>query len=296
MFKQKKPGLLRNKGGNMIHNTIQLDIDYEKLGIKHNDILPSYTTYILDTYPQVCLKTERPLVVICPGGGYGHHSPREGEAMAIRMNSLGMHAVVLRYSLSPNEYPCAILELMSLMKIVKDNAKQWGVIPNKIIVAGFSAGAHLAATLGTEYGNKELLKLAEVTESEARPDGMLLGYPVITSGEFAHKGSFEKLLGTQYDILLDRVSIEKNVTKDTPKAFIWHTFEDSSVPVENSLLLANALRKASVQFELHIFPRGGHGIGLANSETNTKEDNKVFEECQGWPSMFAKWVDNCVGV
>lgn len=276
----------------MLHETFELQLDYNAMGIVHEGAMPTVTTYILDRYPEYQRPKKRPLVVICPGGGYGHHSPREGEAIAVRMNSLGYQAVVLRYSLAPNEYPCALLELAKTVAMVREHIEDWELDENKIVVAGFSAGGHLAASLGTEWNKGWISKKLGLMPQQIRPNAMLLSYPVITSGEFAHRGSFEKLLGLQYDALVDKVSLENNIDVDTPPAFIWHTFEDGSVPVENSLLLAKAMREQKVHFELHIFPYGGHGLGLATEETNTKEGNKLQPECAVWPELFATWIKN----
>lgn len=279
----------------MRHETFHLDVDYDRLNIKHSGQLPTVTTYFMDTYPEYQKVRKRPLIVICPGGGYNHHSPREGEAIAVKMNSLGYNAAILRYSLAPDEYPCALIELAALVKMAKTNADEWNIDKDRIIVAGFSAGGHLAASLSCMWKEEFLLKALDATGTELKPCGALLSYPVITSGEYAHRGSFEKLLGTQYDRLIDEVSLEKRVTKDTVPAFIWHTFEDGSVPVENSLLFAKALRENGVHFELHIFPYGGHGLGLATEETNSKEGNKIQEECAVWPDLFAMWLKNLKG-
>lgn len=276
----------------MLHEIIELHLDYKAMGINHDDSVPTVTTYILDQYPEYQNPKKRPVIVICPGGGYGHHSPREGEAIAIRMNSLGYHAVVLRYSLTPNEYPCALLELAHTVAMVREHATDWDLDGNKIIVAGFSAGGHLAASLGMEWNHGMLSEKLGLSPQQIKPNGMLLGYPVITSGEYAHRGSFEKLLGSRYDELVDKVSLEKNVSADTPATFLWHTFEDGSVPVENSLLLANALRAQGIHFELHIFPYGSHGLGLATQETNTKDGTKYQPECAVWPDLFATWLGN----
>lgn len=274
----------------MKHEVIDLKLDYNKLGLVHDDFKVTCTTYILDSYPEYQGIRKRPLVVICPGGGYGHHSPREGEAIAIKMNNLGYNAVVLRYSLAPNEYPCALLELATVVAMARKNADEWSIDPDKIIVAGFSAGGHLAASLGTMWNRGFITEKLGLKPEDIKPDGMLLSYPVITSGEFAHRGSFEKLLGSQYDEMVDKLSLENLVNEDTPATFMWHTFEDGSVPVENSMFLANALRKANVHFELHIFPYGSHGLGLATEETNTKEGNKIQPECAVWPELFATWL------
>lgn len=274
----------------MFHQTFNLELDYKKFGIEHDGTTATYTTYIPDIYPEYQRLRERPTVIICPGGGYNHHSPREGEAIALKLNSFGMNAIVLRYSLAPNEYPCALYELASLMAIVKSKSDEWHVKKSAIFVAGFSAGGHLAASFCNQWHTKELSEALGIESEQLRPDGMLLGYPVITSGEFAHRGSFEKLLGTKYDELLDKVSMEKLVNENTPPAFLWHTCEDGSVPVENSLLMATALRQHKIPFEMHIFPYGGHGLGLATEETNTREGNKLQPECAVWPDLFATWA------
>lgn len=279
----------------MIHNEFNIDLDYEKLGIKHQGGAATITTYIKEMYPDYQNAFERPLIIICPGGGYGHHSPREGEAIAIKMLDMGYNAVVLRYSLAPNEFPCQLYETAYTIDYVRKHAKEWDINPQKIIVAGFSAGGHVAASLGTMWNSKELEYFAKdilgVEQEAIKPNGMLLGYPVITSGEYAHRGSFENLIKSRYDELLDVVSLEKRVSKDTPKAFIWHTVTDGSVPVENSMLLAAALRKAGVSFELHLFPEGSHGLGLSTKETDTKDGKHYQPEVAVWTELFKVWLD-----
>lgn len=279
----------------MRYSQFNLPLDYEAMGLPHNEEMPVLTTYLLDSYPEYQNPKKRPIVILCPGGGYGHHSPREGEAIAIRMNSLGFHALVLRYSLAPNEYPCAMLELAWTVNYAREHAAEWDGDPERIIVGGFSAGGHVAASLAVAWQEGEARRFAEkilhTDCANIRPDGLLLGYPVLTSGEFAHRGSFEKLLGSQYEALIDRVSLEKRVTGSMPKAFLWHTFEDASVPLENTLLFANALRREKIPFELHVFPKGSHGLGLATRETDTKDGKKYQPECACWIEMFGVWVE-----
>ncbi|MGN0159805.1 MAG: alpha/beta hydrolase [Lachnospiraceae bacterium] len=276
----------------MRYETIEIELDYKALGMVHDDSVATATTYLLDIYPEYQRLSKRPLVIICPGGGYNHHSPREGEAIAIRMNSFGCNAIVLRYSLAPNEYPCALYELAATVAMARNHAKEWNIDTDKIIVAGFSAGGHLAASFGNHWSDEKLTSALGVDSELLRPNGQFLGYPVITSGEYAHRGSFEKLLGTHGEELMEQVSVEKTVNKNTPPTFLWHTFEDGSVPVENSLLMAKALREQGIHFEMHIFPYGGHGLGLATEETNTREGNKLQPECAVWPDLFATWLGN----
>lgn len=231
----------------MIHENIKIDIDYEKLGIKHKGADAVFTTYIKEMYPDYQNVFERPLVIICPGGGYEHHSPREGEAVALKMLDFGYNAVVLRYSLMPDEFPCALYEAAYTINYVRNHAKEWDINPDKIIIAGFSAGGHVAASLATMYDQPELADFIQnvlhVSPKEVRPDGLLLGYPVITSGSKAHRKSFERLLGDRYDELVKSVSLEERVSSNTPKTFLWHTFSDGSVSVDNSLLFAESLKK-----------------------------------------------------
>ncbi len=281
----------------MIHEVIEIDIDYSKLGINHNGNKATITTYIKDMFPDYQNKFYRPFVIICPGGGYEHHSPREAEAIAIKMLDMGYNAAILRYSLMPNIFPCQLYEAAYAVDYIRKHATQWDINPGRIIMAGFSAGGHVAGCLGTLYNNPimdDFLKLMQLNNDDIKPNGLMLGYPVITSGDKAHLLSFERLLQdkvTDKDIL-KLVSVECNVTPDAPPAFIWHTFTDNSVPVENSLMLASAYKKANVNFELHIFPSGAHGLGLGTKETDTKDCKHYCPEVSVWTSLFNTWLNN----
>lgn len=278
----------------MIHDIINIELDYEKMGIEHKGAAATMTTYIKDMYPDYQKPFERPLVIICPGGGYGHHSPREGEAVAVKMLDMGYNAIVLRYSLMPNEFPCQLYEAAYAINYARQHAREWDINPDKVIIAGFSAGGHVAASLGTMWNQEELRCFTKdilgVEPEAVRPDGMLLGYPVITSGEYAHRGSFDNLIKEHYSELIDKVSLENRVTADTPQAFIWHTVTDGSVPVENSMLLASAMKKAGVSFELHLFPHGNHGLGLGTKETDTKDGTHYQPEVSVWTELFGTWM------
>lgn len=279
----------------MLHETVKIDIDYSRYGIKHTEYEPTITTYIKEEYPDYQDRFNRPLIVICPGGGFEHLSPREGEAVAVKMLDMGYNAIILRYSLSPDCYPCQLMEAAYAVKYARDHAKEWDINPDKIIIAGFSAGGYVAASLGTMYAEPVLDEFLsnelKCSHEDIKPNGMLLGYPVISSGEFAHRPSFERLLEKgKYSEMLDYVSLENRVTKDTPKAFMWHTFEDASVPMENSLLFANALRREGVPFEYHVFPKGCHGLGLGTRETASKNGKHFQPEVSVWPDLFATWV------
>ncbi len=257
-------------------------------------------TYIIDSSEQMKYN-KRPLVLICPGGGYGFVSDREAEVMALQFTALGYHAAVLTYSTYPVRYPAQILEVAQAWKLIRENAEEWNVLSDKTVILGCSAGGHLAASYSLFCGEDFVTKSVGLVADELRPAGMILCYPVITSGEFSHRDSFATLLGGDYESLvgtelLEKVSLEKQVTEKAPPAFIWHTYTDNVVPVENSLLLASALRKHNVNCELHIFPDGGHGLGLANELSQDSNGWGVQEECKIWIRLAEVWLKNKFGI
>lgn len=158
------------------------------------------------------------------------------------------------------------------MKFIRESADRYATDAGRIFVIGFSAGGHLAAMLGTMYASKYVTDALDMPENYAKPTGMILSYPVISGGEFAHRGSFDSLLGDKKDDaeMLSYLSLENRVTDGTVPAFIWHTADDTCVPVENSLMFASALSAHKVPFELHIFPHGEHGASLGNELVGRK--------------------------
>lgn len=251
-------------------------------------------TYIQDYYEEVGIDL-RPLVLVCPGGAYAYTSAREGEALAMQFLAMGYHAAVLKYSCVPAVYPTALMELASAMVLIRRNAEEWHVDPGKVIVLGCSAGGHLAACLGTLWDEDflaEALGLGESDHALLQPNGMILCYPVITAGEYVHRGSFQNLLQEREAELSEYLSLENRVTKKTPPTFLWHTFTDESVPVENSLLFVSALRRAGVPTEFHMYPCGGHGLGLANRLTQSADGSHIQEECSTWISLAHSWIES----
>ncbi len=235
---------------------------------------------------------DRPLVLICPGGGYEFTSKREAEPIALSFMAKGFHAAVLWYSVFPAHYPTALYELGKSVSIIRENAAKWHVNPNKIVILGCSAGGHLAANYGCEWNDGFIEDSINKTAEEIRPNGLILCYPVITSGVHAHRSSFEKLLGDRYDELVDKMSLETRVNSDVPPVFMWHTFEDGSVPVENSLLFATALRQNNIKTELHIFPEGGHGLSLANELTLSQWKKEDVKAVTVWIDLATTWLKN----
>lgn len=251
-------------------------------------------TYLQDVSDSMAIDT-RPLVLICPGGGYGYTSDREAEPIALAFLAMGYHAAILRYSCAPAQYPTALLELATSILMIRKNAGKWHVDPDKIVVEGGSAGGHLAACLGMFWDEDFLAEAMGLSAGEHKllqPNGMILCYPVITSGEFAHRGSFRNLLGDREAELGAKLSLENQVSEKTPKAFIWGTFADQSVPMENSLLLVSAMRRAGIPVEYHLYPRGGHGLALATRLTETSDGRHIQEECATWVELAKNWMEH----
>ncbi len=235
----------------------------------------------------------RPAVVVVPGGAYFFTSDREADPVAFQFLAQGYHVFTLRYSIEPDRYPVSLLQLAALIAHIRENAAAYHVRPDAIAVCGFSAGGHLAASSGILWNEPVIAETLGIENRQNRPDAMILSYPVITSGEFAHRGSFDNLLGERKDdpAWLARLSLENRVDGTTPPAFLWHTWADELVPLENSLLLATALRRAGVPFELHVFPDGLHGLSLANEFTRSDDRNdQVIPAVAQWMGLAQVWL------
>ena len=270
----------------MINKTIDLwdKFLYEDKG--NDGFRPTLDTYILKG------DKVRGAVLICPGGGYEFTSPREAEPIALQFNAEGFHAFVVYYSVAPNKHPQALLDVSRAMCILRENSKEWKIDVDKIAVCGFSAGGHLAASLGVYWDKAYLKDVPGIDLNMNNPNALILCYPVVTSGTYAHTGSFNSLLGIDADkSLLSEMSLEHNVSEKTPPTFLWHTFDDNAVPVENSLLFAQALRAENIPFELHIYPEGPHGLSLANEETD-EDGIGVYPNVATWMRLCTTWLSN----
>jgi len=224
-------------------------------------------------------------IVVCPGGGYGGLAmDHEGKQIAQWCNSMGVAAIVLKYRVAPYRHPAPLLDAQRAIRVTRAHAAEWKIDPHKIGILGFSAGGHLASTAGTHFdqGKKDADDSAE--QQSCRPDFMILCYPVITlKGPFAHMGSRNNLLGKDADEkLVDSLCNETQVTKDTPPTFLLHTTEDKGVPPENSVLFYQALNKAKVPAELHIFEKGQHGLGLGPKHL----------PYHTWPVLCRSWLQS----
>lgn len=270
---------------------------YEKLRIKDisrklKNSEAIISAYIPENSEEININKKRETIIICPGGGYEFTSDREAEPIALKFVAQGFNAVVIRYSIAPVRYPTALLELAETVRYVREKEKEWNVDTEKVIVCGFSAGGHLAGSLGVLWNNEIIEKYLDIKNEEVKPNAMILCYPVISSGEFANKGSFDSLLGEkEAEISRENLSLEKLVSIETPKTFLWHTFDDGTVPVQNSLLFSNALASNKVQFELHIYPSGVHGLGLCEEITamNGRSEH-INSHIASWFNLACQWI------
>ena len=273
--------------------TWEIPVNREQIGYEKRTPAASITGYLLDAI-SVAPDRKRPAVIICPGGGYEHLSDREGEPVALQMTAMGYHAFVLRYSLAPDHFPTALMELASAVAEVRARSGEWGIDSKRILVCGFSAGGHLAGSLGAFWNREFLYRPLGREPEQIRPDGMILGYPVVTAGALAHRGSVQNLLGEKAEdaAWLERGSLEKQVGPHTPKTFLWHTASDQSVPALNSMLLAGALLEQGVNVEFHLYPAGCHGLSLATAEVSGPDGRYEEPQCQSWISLLKIWMEH----
>ena len=237
-------------------------------------------TYFQEWSVELRQSIQRPCVLICPGGGYQMNSDREAEPIALAFASRGFQAAVLRYPVAPARYPEALFSLAEAAAWLRGHGEENRINTAQVTVCGFSAGGHLAASLGA-FWNDPSVGLPPA----CRPDGLVLCYPVIaTRGEFAHQGSAENVSAGD-EAYRDRLNLLERVTADFPPAFLWHGGGDDCVPPENSLLLALELKKHGVPFEYHLFGSGGHGISTCLQETEMPD-----EVCRAWVGLCRTWL------
>ncbi len=227
----------------------------------------------IEAYP---VEGSKGAVIVCPGGGYNYKAPHEGGPVAEMLNEAGISAYVLDYRVKPCHYNAPVADAHRAIRVVRSMGYE------KVAILGFSAGGHLTCSAATLYDGGNPDAEDPIERLSSRPDAFIPCYAVASFLSFRHQGSVESLLGDQRGDyrLLRRFSAELNITEDTPPAFIWHTAEDGGVPVENSLHLARAMAHVGVPFEIHIFPNGGHGMGLA------KNDPVVGT----WPELCKAWL------
>jgi acetyl esterase/lipase len=230
-------------------------------------------------------KANNSAVVVCPGGGYGGLAAHEGSDYALFLNQQGISAFVLKYRLGTGGYrhPAMLQDVTRAVRLVRARAGEWKVDPTRVAIMGSSAGGHLASTVLTHFDSGKPDAEDPVERQSSRPDLGILCYPVISMGVNTHLGSKNNLLGKTPDPeLVKLLSNELQVTSNTPPCFVWHTWEDKAVKVENSLEFAAALQKAGVPFDLHVYQKGRHGIGLA--------DKPPFNNAHPWAHDLVFWL------
>ncbi len=239
------------------------------------------TPNLMETY---LIESEKPLpcVVIYPGGGYTHRAAHEGAPIAEYFNKMGIQAVVVEYRVNPNVYPAPLADAQRAIKLVRAHADEWKIDPNRVVTLGFSAGGNLSAATAV----LEDVSLGEnapdsVDSESAIPNGAVLCYALTAfSNEWGVARCGESFVGEKYKYVADYFSLEKHVSDKTPPIFMWHTSDDSVVNVKNSLVFAESLRDHGVKFEMHIYPSGRHGLGLA----------KDYEDIRHWAEQAAAWI------
>ncbi|MDB6016263.1 MAG: Alpha/beta hydrolase [Pedosphaera sp.] len=249
------------------------------LGKADQDI-PTLTAYFPDPN-----QASGAALIICPGGAYGKLAPHEGKNYALWLNTQGVTAFVLKYRLGPDGYhhPSMFLDGTRAIRLVRAYAAEWKLDPKRIGIMGSSAGGHLAATLLTHFDAGQTNAIDPIERQSSRPDLGVLCYAVITMGEKTHRGSKQNLLGNNPSPeLVKLLSNELQVSKETPPCFLFHTSEDTTVSVENSLDFASALHHAGVLFDLHIYEKGNHGMGLGSREYDPEKMHPWTKDCSLW--------------
>ncbi|MCJ8006417.1 alpha/beta hydrolase [Lederbergia wuyishanensis] len=240
----------------------------EKVNINNiNEV--TLTAYLLDNSSAFSNITTRPAVLIFPGGGYYHTSDREAEPIAMAFLAEGFNAFILRYSVGEDiTFETSFKDAEDAIAMLKNNSTKWNIDENKIAVIGFSAGGHLAAALGTMGKN--------------RPNALMLGYPCILS-------SMSNILAFPVP------SLDKKVDELTPPTFLFSTFDDQLVPIENSILFMKALSEKNIPFESHIFQRGTHGLSLGKSLTSSGMKSFVDNDFAKWFDLGISWLHKVIG-
>lgn len=273
----------------MQHITIHLKDRFPFLGEEGKD--PVLTTYLPYNMTEMNRQDQkRPSILLCPGGGYGMVSQREAEAIALHFLPEGYNVFILTYSVKPNRFPTHLREVAAAMELIYENADAWNTDVERIAIMGFSAGGHLAAHYSNAY---DIPEVRSVFPESKGVKASILCYSVISAlPENAHQGSFQNLTGCQFpleDAMAEKFSCDKLVTDRTPPAFLWHTAADKAVPVNNSLLYAQALAKHGIPFGLHVYPAGHHGLATVDEQTNGELD-PVVQSAKEWLPALKSWL------
>ena len=277
----------------MILKRIHLKDEFPFLGENERD--PILDVYLPDNISEMGRgDMKHPNMIVCPGGGYGMCSQREAEPIALQFLPEGFNVFLLWYSVAPNRFPVQLREVAAVNELISKYAEEWHCDTSKTAIIGFSAGGHLAAHYSTAYDCAEV----RAAFPESKPvQASILSYPVISADvSVAHIGSFKNLLGKQTLTAEDedKFSCDRLVSDKTPPAFLWHTANDATVPMPNSLLYANALWKHNIPAELHVYPDGPHGLATSDGYTNgelgdmTKRTHRWLTDVKEWLKLTLK--------
>ena len=266
---------------------------YEKFSLYEHRPHITLKAYVAETLPGL-RNLKKAAVLVLPGGGYRLTTDRTAEPVAKTFFGAGFNAFVLRYSVKEEAANYApLLDAAAAVKFIRDNADRYNIDKDKIILCGFSAGGHLAASLATLWKLDIVAQTLGCEGSYVKPNGMILCYPVITGDKaYIHKDSFRALTGkaNPSEEECAKFSVEQHVDSNTCPAFIWHTSNDEPVPVENALYMCRALSAAKVPFEFHVFPFGPHGVSLANAEV-AENDGLVIPYVARWFDFAVRWIN-----
>ena len=272
----------------MHHENIHLSEYYPALS--HDGCDPVLTTYLPDiTEEMKQTEQKRPAILILPGGGYAYVSSREGEPIALNFLTKGFRVFILEYSTAPHSYPTALQEVAAAIDLIHANQLQWAVDASRLAIMGFSAGGHLAGHYSNCYDCSEIRQLFP----NSKPvNAAVLCYPVISArAESRHTKSFQNISGSKEitEDIINRFSLNLLVSEKTPPTFLWHTREDQLVPVNNSLLYAQALAQQGTPFALHIYPFGPHGLATADAMTRGNDPERI-KAVHDWMDKAAMWL------
>ena len=294
---------------------MELDMKTEVLHLYENRTDVTLTTYILQDSAELLNGGKRPIVLICPGGAYLSCSDREAEPVAMAFAAMGYHTAVLRYSTYGEEafasgfqnmkekpeccYPAQMREIGHAVMLLKEHSAEWLIDDKKVIICGFSAGAHNCAMYATNWFRPIITEHFKKDQEMFRPAACILGYCLSdyvymkenTTDKLFFEGSNQAFLGTKTpsDELLEQVSPARNVTKLTPPTFLWATSADAMVPVQHSLRMAHALADCHVPFELHVFEEGPHGLSLA-TQASAASKHQIYPDAAKWVGLVDAWL------
>ena len=256
-------------------------VDLSEVNSKSKGVL---TCYIRDEMIECEKEWNRPAMIILAGGGYHQVVSREEEPVAMKFLAEGYNVFVLKYSLEV--YPQHITDLGTAVMYVRNNAKELHVRADKVSAIGFSAAGHLVGNYTCEY--KKVADILGVDSDGIKLNACCMSYPVVTAFEHSHANSFNNLSGGDTE-LAKHLALENLVNKDNCPTYIWHTREDEEVPTENSLLYAMSLQRNNIEYELHIFPKGVHGLSCCEGETVIANSDKTYVD-----KIACSWVHECI--